>query len=79
VVVGGSWREELVRDPTADALDSLLCAVQAAWAYTKREEDYGTPPECAPTRDGSWTRACWRRRSSNPHNLCVSLCKETRP
>ena len=48
VVVGGSWREELVRDPTADALDSLLCAVQAAWAYTKREEDYGIPPECDP-------------------------------
>ncbi len=52
VVVDGSRREVLVRDPTADALDSLLCAVQAAWAYTRREEDYGIPPECDP--DEGW-------------------------
>jgi hypothetical protein len=25
-----AWREELARDPMADALDSVLCAVQAA-------------------------------------------------
>jgi hypothetical protein len=42
------WREELVRDPSADILDSLLCAVQAAWAYEKRDEGYGVPPECDP-------------------------------
>jgi hypothetical protein len=47
-----SWREEFVRDPSADALDSLLCAVQAAWAYLKRDEDYGVPPECDP--DEGW-------------------------
>jgi hypothetical protein len=40
------WREEFVSDPSADALDSLLCAVQAAWAYEKRDEGYGVPPEC---------------------------------
>jgi hypothetical protein len=45
-------REELVRDPAADALDSLLCAIQAAWAYTKRDEGYGVPPECDP--DEGW-------------------------
>lgn len=28
------WREELARDPMADALDSVLCAVQTTWAYT---------------------------------------------
>ena len=28
--------------------DSLLCAVQAAWAYVRRDEDYGVPPECDP-------------------------------
>jgi hypothetical protein len=44
----GAWREEFVRDPSADALDSLLCAVQAAWAYLKRDENYGVPPECDP-------------------------------
>ena len=42
------WREEFVSDPSADALDSLLCAVQAAWAYEKRYEGYGVPPECDP-------------------------------
>jgi predicted RNase H-like nuclease len=40
------WKEEFVVDPSADALDSLLCAVQAAWAYLRREDDYGVPPEC---------------------------------
>lgn len=40
------WRERFVREPGADALDSLLCAVQAAWAYTRRDRDYGVPAEC---------------------------------
>ncbi len=40
------WRQEFVRDPSADALDSLLCAVQAAWSHTKRDEGWGVPPEC---------------------------------
>ena len=52
VEMAGSWREEFARDPSADALDSLLCAVQAAWAYTRRETDYGVPPECDP--DEGW-------------------------
>jgi len=46
VEMGGSWRERFVREPAADALDSLLCAVQAAWAYTKRDEGWGVPEEC---------------------------------
>jgi len=48
VEMDAAWREELVQDPSADALDSLLCAVQAAWAYGKRDEGYGVPPECDP-------------------------------
>jgi len=46
VEIDGHWREEFVADPSADALDSLLCAVQAAWAYMRRDESYGVPPEC---------------------------------
>ena len=46
VEVDGFWREELVGDPSADALDSLLCAVQAAWAYTRKDDGWGVPPEC---------------------------------
>jgi hypothetical protein len=52
VEMDASWREEFVSDPSADALDSLLCAVQAAWAYEKRDEGYGVPPECDP--DEGW-------------------------
>jgi hypothetical protein len=52
VTMEASWREELVRDPAADALDSLLCAVQAAWSHTKKAENYGVPPECDP--DEGW-------------------------
>ena len=46
VEMDARWREEFASDPSADALDSLLCAVQAAWAYEKRDEGYGVPPEC---------------------------------
>jgi Protein of unknown function (DUF429) len=52
VEMDASWRDEFVRDPSADALDSLLCTVQAAWAYEKRDEGYGVPPECDP--DEGW-------------------------
>ena len=31
----------LAENPTGDSLDALLCAIQAAWAWTKRNEDYG--------------------------------------
>ena len=52
VEMDARWRDEFVRDPSGDALDSLLCAVQAAWAYEKRDEGYGVPPECDP--DEGW-------------------------
>jgi hypothetical protein len=52
VKMENSRREEFAGDPSADALDSLLCAVQAAWAYIKRDEGYGVPPECDP--DEGW-------------------------
>ena len=52
VGVDGAWRTRLVADPMADELDSLLCAVQAAWAYTKRDEGWGVPEEC--DRDEGW-------------------------
>jgi hypothetical protein len=42
------WRKQFVGEPSADALDSLLCAVQAAWAYSKRDESFGVPRECDP-------------------------------
>ena len=47
-----AWWEELFRNPKADVLDSVLCAVQAAWAYTKKDESLGIPEEC--DRDEGW-------------------------
>ncbi len=38
----------LADDPSADTLDALLCAVQAAWASTKRTETYGIPAAADP-------------------------------
>ena len=52
VEMNSSWRERFVGEPTADALDSLLCAAQAAWAYMRRNEGWGVPEEC--NRDEGW-------------------------
>lgn len=34
----------LADDPSGDQIDALLCAIQAAWAWTKRNDGYGLPP-----------------------------------
>lgn len=31
----------LADDPTGDSLDALLCAIQAAWAWTQRDKNFG--------------------------------------
>jgi hypothetical protein len=33
----------LVRDATGDRLDAVLCAMQAAWAWQRRSDNYGLP------------------------------------
>jgi Protein of unknown function (DUF429) len=35
--------DNLADDPTGDRLDALLCAIQAAWAWTMKESGYGAP------------------------------------
>jgi hypothetical protein len=35
---------QLIADATGDTLDALLCAIQAAWAYSQRPNNYGIPP-----------------------------------
>jgi Protein of unknown function (DUF429) len=52
VEIDSLWRERFIREPAADALDSLLCAVQATWAYARRGEGWGVPEEC--DRDEGW-------------------------
>ena len=34
---------DLADDPSGDSLDALLCAVQAAWSWTQRRNNYGEP------------------------------------
>jgi len=41
-----SDRQRLIEDPTADFLDAVLCAVQAAWACS--QPNYGIPDSCDP-------------------------------
>ena len=38
----------LADDPGGDRLDALLCAVQAAWAWTRRDSGFGAPPDVDP-------------------------------
>jgi hypothetical protein len=33
----------LADDPTGDQLDALICAIQAAWAWTMKAQRYGAP------------------------------------
>jgi hypothetical protein len=44
--------ETLIEEPMGDMLDALLCAIQAAWAYTQRNNNYGIPPDCE--KDEGW-------------------------
>jgi hypothetical protein len=39
---------ELTDDPGGDHLDALLCAVQAAWAWTRRDAGFGRPSDSDP-------------------------------
>jgi Protein of unknown function (DUF429) len=36
----------LIEEPMGDMLDALLCAMQAAWVYTQRDNGYGIPQDC---------------------------------
>jgi hypothetical protein len=44
-------REACIDGPSGDFLDSVLCAVQAAWSFLRRESNYGIP-ERAGTLEG---------------------------
>ena len=37
--------KNLINDPGADDLDALLCAVQAAWGWSHREQNFAAPQE----------------------------------
>lgn len=37
-----------IDDASGDGLDAMLAAVQAGWAYTQRDHNYGVPPDANP-------------------------------
>lgn len=43
-----TWADEFIQDGSGDKLDALLCAIQAGWAYSQREQNYGIPTDCDP-------------------------------
>lgn len=47
VWISESLADELVADGSADRLDAVLCAIQAAWSYTRKEQNYGIVESCA--------------------------------
>jgi hypothetical protein len=36
-------QDEWIADASGDKLDAVLCAIQAAWAYTRKDQGYGIP------------------------------------
>jgi len=61
-------KSESVDDQSGDYLDSVLCAIQAAWSYTMRDRNFGIPEEanilegwiCDPkTFVGSLSESCF--------------------
>ncbi|GAC1641111.1 MAG: hypothetical protein NVS4B12_03140 [Ktedonobacteraceae bacterium] len=46
IELSDTMANRLVQEPMGDELDAVLCAIQAAWAYIQREQNYGIPPTC---------------------------------
>ena len=44
--LSATMADRLVQEPMGDELDAVLCAIQAAWAYTQRDAGYGIPSGC---------------------------------
>lgn len=40
----GPFRQPLLDDGSGDLLDAALCALMAAWAWQRRDKDFGLPP-----------------------------------
>ncbi len=40
--------DELIEDASGDALDAVLCAIQAAWTWTQAELGFGVPVDADP-------------------------------
>ena len=45
LVMSDDLADMLVQDAMGDQLDAVLCTIQAAWAFLRRDQEYGIPPE----------------------------------
>ena len=63
-------REPCVTDATADTLDAVLCAVQAAWGWRRRGENYGLPADMDPLE--GWTVGALRTPVAYSAAACPS-------
>jgi hypothetical protein len=43
----GRFKRQLIDDGSGDLLDAVLCGLMAAWAWQRRDQDYGLPPHDA--------------------------------
>lgn len=43
VILKGGVEQLCIDDPSGDSLDAVLCALQAAWAFVHRDDDFGIP------------------------------------
>lgn len=55
-------RESCLSDPSGDTLDAVLCAVQAAWGWIRRDENYGLPADVDPLE--GWIVSAVRRHGA---------------
>jgi hypothetical protein len=39
----------VIADGSGDLLDAVICAVQAAWGWKKRNSNFGLPPHAHPS------------------------------
>ena len=44
--LSSDYADDFIGEGSADQLDAMLCAIQAGWAYTQREHNYGIPTDC---------------------------------
>jgi hypothetical protein len=62
-------------DPSGDNLDALLCAIQAAWAWTMRDRRYGRPRD-ADVLEG-WIADPTLREEVSPNGKASSFAPRT--
>ncbi|MBA3480056.1 MAG: DUF429 domain-containing protein, partial [Lautropia sp.] len=75
VAFASGLREPCVTDATADTLDAVLCAVQAAWGWRRRDRNFGLPPDTDPLE--GWTVGALPAAGGLPTGLDSSSAPST--